>query len=344
VRFPAVLGRRPNVDLCVPQPSVSGRHAEFTCEATLVVRDLGSTNGTFINGRRIEQPQELAPGDLLQFGEAMFRLGVRLAGEGYATHSTRDLDVSDQALALVQFDRLLAERVVTPYFQPIVTASGETFAFEVLARSSLVGLNTPAQMFRAAAMLNKETELSELLRVETLEADFGAQSPHLFFNTHPRELTDVPRLIAAVEELRRLAPVQRLTLEIHEAAPVEREGMRLLRQALADVRIGLAYDDFGAGQARLAELVESSPEIVKFDMRLIRGIHAAPKAQRKMVGSLVKMVNDLEIASLAEGIESREEADACRELGFDLYQGYYFGRPGGMKTYFGVGREQAVLS
>jgi EAL domain-containing protein (putative c-di-GMP-specific phosphodiesterase class I) len=342
-RFPAILGRRPDADLCVVEPSVSGRHAEFTCDGPrLRVRDLGSTNGTFVNGRRIETPHPVSPGDLLHFGEAMFRVGVRLPGEGNTINLTRcALDVCDQAMALVQFDRLLSDRAVLAYFQPIVTAAGDPFAYEVLGRSPLFGLNMPEPMFRAAAALNKETELSQLLRIEAMHAAFGAASPHLFLNTHPRELEDIPRLVGALRELRRLAPERTMTLEIHESAAVEAAGMQTLRAALTELHIGLAYDDFGAGQARLAELVETSPEFVKFDMRLIRGIHAAPEAQRKMVGSLVHLVNELGIASLAEGIETAEELDSCRQLGFDLFQGFYCGRPGASTQYFKTDRPPA---
>jgi EAL domain-containing protein (putative c-di-GMP-specific phosphodiesterase class I) len=46
-----------------------------------------------------------------------------------------------------------------------------------------------------------------------------------------------------------------------------------------------------------------------------------------MIETLVQMVRDLEIAALAEGIETPEESLACRELGFDLAQGFYYGRP-----------------
>ena len=46
-----------------------------------------------------------------------------------------------------------------------------------------------------------------------------------------------------------------------------------------------------------------------------------------MMESLVQMVRDLDINSLAEGIETAEEAAACREIGFDLAQGYFYGRP-----------------
>jgi EAL domain-containing protein (putative c-di-GMP-specific phosphodiesterase class I) len=270
----------------------------------------------------------------------MFRVGRRGGAESFTIHSTRcALDISDQALALAQFERLLSERVVTPYFQPIVhSRTGETVAYEVLGRSPLFGLNTPGPMFQAAALLSKEAELSRMLRIEAVRTPRIAAAPHLYFNTHPRELEAVGELIASLHDLRRANPEQAMTLEIHESAAVEVRSMQKLRAALSDLRIGLAYDDFGAGQARLAELVETSPDVVKFDMRLIRAIHTAPEGQRKMVGSLVQMVRDLGITPLAEGVERSEEGEVCRELGFDLFQGFYYGRPAAASQYFESGQ------
>lgn len=336
-RLPAILGRRAGVDICIPQPSVSGRHAEFLSDgATLLVRDLGSTNGTYVNGRRIEKVQPLAHNDLLHFGEAVFRIIHQPGIDSATVNATRcAVGVCDQALALVQFDRLLSHRAVTPYYQPIVTAeTGETVAYEVLGRSPLVGLATPGPMFQAAAVLQKEAELSQLLRVEGIRLGHD-KSPHLFLNTHPRELEDMANLCASLRELRRMEPDQQFTLELHESAAVDRSSLTTLRTALQDLKIGLAYDDFGAGQARLAELVDTSPDYVKFDMRLIRGIHTAPEAQRTMVASLVRLVNELGILPLAEGVEAAEEAQVCREMGFKLFQGYHFGRPAAAPVYFG---------
>ena len=46
-----------------------------------------------------------------------------------------------------------------------------------------------------------------------------------------------------------------------------------------------------------------------------------------MIHSLVQIVRNLNVIPLAEGIETGDEAIVCRELGFELAQGYYFGRP-----------------
>lgn len=337
-RLPAVIGRRPECDLCIPQPSVSGKHAElFEEQKDLYVRDLSSTNGTFVNGRRVTTCAKLAEHDLLHFGEAVLRVERRWYGETSTYAATRSAeDLCDQALALIQLDRLLSDRAVVPFYQPIVPAEGgPAVAYEVLGRSTLFGLSTPGPMFEAAAVLNREAELSRMLRVEGMRGDKTRAAPHLFLNTHPRELEETPDLIASLHELRADCPDQGITLEIHESAAIDSHSMKLLRTVLNDLGMGLAYDDFGAGQARLAELVECAPDCVKFDMRLIRDIHTAPESRRRMLGSLVRMVRELGVTPLAEGIEQAQEADVCRELGFQLFQGYYFGRPAAASRYFG---------
>ena len=83
----------------------------------------------------------------------------------------------------------------------------------------------------------------------------------------------------------------------------------------------------GAGQARLIELVEVCPDFLKFDMSLIRDIDKAGPQRQQMISTLVRMALDLEVVPLAEGIETESEAETCEQLGFELGQGFFFGRP-----------------
>jgi EAL domain-containing protein (putative c-di-GMP-specific phosphodiesterase class I) len=98
------------------------------------------------------------------------------------------------------------------------------------------------------------------------------------------------------------------------------------------MKIGLAYDDFGAGQARLVELVEVPPDYLKFDMKLVQKIASASLERQRMLASLVKMVHELGVAPLAEGIEEAGDHEVCRQMGFKLAQGFYYGYPSLPKT------------
>jgi EAL domain-containing protein (putative c-di-GMP-specific phosphodiesterase class I) len=289
------------------------------------VKDLGSTNGTFINGQRIEGQFTVSSGDLLQFAEVVFRVGLE--------SNQRDLktvagDSSDRALALIQFDKLMSERAVVPHFQPIIAyGNGRVEGYELLGRSRLFGLVSPHSMFSAAAVLDLEAELSRMMRSEGIRAAAALPShPLVFVNTHPAEMAEQGVLEFSLRELRELAPRMRIVLEIHEAAVTCVKQMRELRAVLNDLNIGLAYDDFGAGQARLAELGDVPPDYLKFDIELVHEIDRASPERQRMLASFVHMVKGLGIASLAEGVETEAEDSACRQMGFDFAQGYYHGK------------------
>jgi Protein of unknown function (DUF3662)/FHA domain len=67
----AVIGRSRDADVVVDDPNVSRRHAEVRPSGgSWIVRDLGSTNGVKVNGRRIQGPQSLRPGDTIELGTA----------------------------------------------------------------------------------------------------------------------------------------------------------------------------------------------------------------------------------------------------------------------------------
>jgi EAL domain-containing protein (putative c-di-GMP-specific phosphodiesterase class I) len=331
---PFLVGRRSGLELSLPCQSVSKVHAELRLiEGGLRVRDLASTNGTFLNGVKIIAEAAVQSGDLLQLGNMIFQV---IEADSSVTPDTLTIetDASKSALAMVQFDTLMNSRAVVPFFQPIVAlASQESSACEVLGRSRLFGVRTPDAMFQAATRLHQESQLSRLLRA--VGAQVGAtlpDRPNLFLNTHPSELHE-PGFVESLSELRDDLPDLRMTLEIHEAAVTEIRLIRELRAILRELDIGLAYDDFGAGQSRLLELADVVPDILKFDMEFVRGIHLAPAERLKMVATLVRMSSELGATPLAEGIETKGEAKTCEQLGFVLGQGFYFGRPVAARDY-----------
>ncbi len=324
--LPFRIGRRPEASFRLNGVGVSKDHAEIhKVNGQLVLRDLGSRNGTFVNGSQIQHDAPLKHGDVLHFANQEFRLTNQSAAD-YGR--TMQIDSSDWVRSIGQFEKLFAPGTATPFYQPIVSLpDGGLLGYEVLARSSVDGLCNPGHMFNVATRLNMEAALSRLFRHEGVRQGLDLHGhPNLFLNTHPTELSD-EGLIESLIELREAAPTVQLTLEIHEAAVTDLDKMTRLHASLEELDIHLAYDDFGAGQARLVDLIEVPPDFLKFDIALVRDIHRAATQRVQMLETLVRMAHDLGVAVLAEGIECQAEGDACAQLGFDLAQGYHYGKP-----------------
>jgi EAL domain-containing protein (putative c-di-GMP-specific phosphodiesterase class I) len=331
--FPFSIGRKVGCSLQIPSKTVSGHHADLLLQdGALLVVDRDSTNGTFVNGRRITEATPVGEADILQFADFAFRLKQDV----HCTNmmNTHAEDVCDQALALVQFDRLMEQRLVTPHYQPIVQLEDlKPMGYEVLARSTVYGLETPKALFGAAAKLNLEVELSQMLRWEGVREGMKLpRTSNIYLNTHPIEMSR-PGLIESMYQLREFAPDVGITLEIHESAITNCRDMNRLREVLSDLNIQLAYDDFGAGQNRLPELCSVPPDVLKFDMSLIKGLDRKATDRVHFLTNLVRICREIGSIPLAEGIETQMEAEMCAEIGFVLGQGYYYGRPAAISSY-----------
>jgi EAL domain-containing protein (putative c-di-GMP-specific phosphodiesterase class I) len=331
--LPYRIGRHPNQSLTLSSESVSQAHAEiYQVSGLLRIRDLGSTNGTFINRRPVHTDMVLLEGDVVHFAglEFVVARATRQEFEELLGHTTElDLNLPEPMVEQVRRLRLLIDAAaVDCLFQPILSLSDSSvLGYEMLGQGTIDGLPTRAQdLFNIAASIGAEAELSRLFRLGCVDSCRGLPGrPTVFLNTHPAELNS-PGLIESLRQFRARLPELEVVLEIHEVAITEPRMVRRLRSRLSELDIGMAYDDFGTGQARLVDVVEVPPDYLKFDISLIRGIDRLLSKQ-KMISSLVGMVVDLGITPTAEGIETDEEAQICRELGFQYGQGYLLGRP-----------------
>ncbi|MBX7246822.1 MAG: EAL domain-containing protein [Candidatus Sumerlaeaceae bacterium] len=338
--IPFRVGRLSTLPLPLNFINISRTHAEFYEEADkLMLRDLGSRNGTFLNRERLEAPAAVAPGDVVHFGTCEFRLLQEDAGLNDPFMDTLSFEAQlprDLETGMRELLDMINTQAVQPVFQPLVRLADRTiFSYEALGRGTLDNFFTlPKDLFRVAGQLRLEDELSRIFRAASLEAVGRMPKPHaLFLNVHPAEMQTVSRLLKALEGLRSEYPTVDLTMEVHESLVTDVASIQAFRAELKELGIRVAYDDFGAGQARLVELVEVPPDYLKFDISLVQGIHKAPQQRQQMVEMLIKFARDVGVETLAEGIEVPEEAEACRQLGFDSGQGYYFGRPKTVESY-----------
>lgn len=335
--LPFLIGRHPACNLCLSLTEISRKHALiFERDGQLVVKEFGSANGTFLNRERIVREQPLHDGDVLHFSSLEFRVACKPTFEQLTAQFDTDGTICKSSIKLSQefnkneadFLAMLRLSAVTVHFQPIFTLKDQRLiAYELLGRGSHANLSTsPLPLLSIARSLGKEIELSELFRNVGIKRALAMGNHPIFFNILPVEM-NFAFLRQSLLRLRKIAPHLPLAIEVHEAAATDPAMMRELRILLNEMDMQLLYDDFGAGQARLVEIIKVPPDILKFGICLIKGVHLLPRREIRAIQTLLHMAQDLGIKVLAEGIEVREEMEVCVELGFDLAQGYYLGRP-----------------
>jgi len=137
---------------------------------------------------------------------------------------------------------------------------------------------------------------------------------------------DLANGVAEILNRNQLKP-QRLELELTEAALMEDlPRTRHTLTALTALGVGVAVDDFGAGASSLGDLKSLSFSKIKIDRAFITDVPNRHDSQA-VCAALIELARRLDIAVLAEGVETREEVEALRVLGCSLFQGFFFSRP-----------------
>jgi EAL domain-containing protein (putative c-di-GMP-specific phosphodiesterase class I) len=331
--FPFSIGRNASAHYCINSRHVSKEHAQIVRDGEEIrIRDLGSTNGTFINGQRIREAA-LHHGDIVHVGHKEFRFVQDSTAAPASDSVMTDHRSGPPPLSAIQNAEFLKELLrhgsARTLFQPIVDLQTRaTMGYEALGRGTHDKLSpSPVQLFSVAAQFNMAAELSRLLRrLAVQEAEQLPPGSRLFLNLHPAELKGGAFIESLTGIVAALGGKRQVVLEFHEEAVADTVAMRRLSQQLHALGIGLAYDDFGAGHARLGELADVPPDFIKLDKSLIHGI-AQAAGRQELVRALTRVSTDLGIRLIAEGIETAEEAEACLALGCHFGQGYLLGRP-----------------
>jgi EAL domain-containing protein (putative c-di-GMP-specific phosphodiesterase class I) len=239
-----------------------------------------------------------------------------------AEHERRLVQEQDARRSRVQ--QLLDDEAITMVFQPIVDLlTSRMVGVEALARFSAPPQRRPDEWFAEAAAAGLGTDL-ELLAVDAAVAHLNQlpDDTYLSVNVSPRTALD-PRLSEAL-----LPRATRIVLELTEHAPVDQYDDLLA--ALVELRnagMRVAVDDAGSGYASLQHILRLSPDIIKLDIELIRGINADP-ARQSLAAALVLFGDKIGATITAEGIETTDEVHTLRRLHVPFGQGYHLGRPG----------------
>lgn len=97
-------------------------------------------------------------------------------------------------------------------------------------------------------------------------------------------------------------------------------------KAVREHGIEISMDDFGMGHGSMVYLQDYSFEEVKLDGRLVRQLLDNERS-RNIVSGIVEMAKTLKFHVVAEFVETKEQRDLLRDMGCNVFQGYYYGKP-----------------
>lgn len=343
-KFPFTLGRNESCDYQVPSTRVSREHAAISRDGKHYrIKDLGSTNGTLVNGKKVAESL-LADGDLLTFADAefCFRLPCSEAGRVTVTHvmpggSQRshesDLPGEDRAarefiLGIRALQEGLLHRAGRTRFQPVVElASGHAIGYEAVRRvESYNGELPPGERVLQSVDCRLTERWHQLHRLLAAEQAVAAGGGHLLFlGLQPAEVgaDGLPESLAQLQ--RRLAG-KRLIAEIPHSAVVDIPFFRDFLSRLRELKVGVCYAGFSSGVNQLRAHEQFAPDYLQFAPALARGVDRSTQRQQQ-IQQLVQAAVAAGSQIIATGVHSENEAQTCRELGCQLAQGDHYGRP-----------------
>lgn len=229
---------------------------------------------------------------------------------------------------------LLQEGRLVTHFQPIVpsAAPAEVFGYECLMR----GVADDGSLIPPQLILNAARDAGLLFQVDQqarLAAITGAVAhkltPKIFINFNPTAIYNptycLRRMVNAVEAAQ--IPPAQVVFEVVESDATA--DVRHLQDILGFYRRAgflVALDDLGAGYSSLVLLSQLRPDFLKLDRELITGVDRDPyKAQ--IAAKLFEMAQNLDIPTIAEGVETAEEMRWAQAHGATYIQGFYIARP-----------------
>ena len=271
--------------------------------------------------------------ELIKFSDfAMYKVKQTMKGQ----LSDFDVGVYNRESYLLQnkaeLEELIRNEMVEYHFQPIVDGrTGKIYAFEALMRASMPTLRSPLEIITLAKLEGKLDRIEVLTWFKALEA-FSRHSIsgvlpegcHVFVNSIANQ-TMPPQTRSVFEETFR-DYLHLIVLEVTEEEQADDRILQEKKQLARHWNAAIALDDYGSGYNSEKNLLSLAPQFVKVDLSLIQEIHLSPDKQ-EMLQHIVSYGHDRGMRIIAEGIETKEEAETVMRIGVDFMQGYFLARP-----------------
>lgn len=196
----------------------------------------------------------------------------------------------------------------------------------IIPPNDFIGVAEETSLIQEISDFVLEEACREAAEWSRLAESRGCKAWHVAVNLSTRDMErpELARVVKDTLNRHRLRP-ELLTLEMTESA-LANEGTTFQLHQLRKLLVRVAIDDFGTGYSSLSYLDRFPVDILKIDQSLIE--HLGPdEASQRLARAIMNLAQTMELTTIAEGIETAEQLEIGRQLGFDLVQGYYFERP-----------------
>lgn len=241
---------------------------------------------------------------------------------------------------------------IEPWYQPIVhVRSDRPVSLEVLARWPEAGKEcSPAEFIPIAEEIGLRRELDQWLNRSAFLQAKGWIAANLVqdisINVPPNDLMSSDYVQNLDDMLRETQyPRDRLVVEVTESVFIEDlDFVNRQLQQLSDLGVQIALDDFGTGYSNLRSLVGLPLSKIKLDKSLIDDMEANSRVAM-LVSTFIQWARAIDLAVVAEGVETDIQAALLKALGCSSLQGYLYGRamsPEALETHFDTLRSIAA--
>lgn len=260
----------------------------------------------------------------------------RAKSDGRGLYRFFDREMDEKLRMRIQIERELKTAIekgeIVPYYQMLVDLkTGGPVGFEILARwdHPTRGVLLPDDFISIAEDTGLINDLTySLLRRACREAATWSDDLHLSLNLAPEQITDswLPQSILGILSESNF-PAHRLEIEITETALVKKlDEVKAVLRSLHNMGIRIALDDFGTGYCGLYHLRELSVDRLKIDQSFVLGMASEPE-QAIIVKAILSLGKSFGLECTAEGVNNPQIRNQLNELGCEIGQGHYFGRP-----------------
>lgn len=233
-----------------------------------------------------------------------------------------------------KINQAIVKDFIKPYFQLKWSVKDKSFiGAEALIRWIDGEISVPPNLFISEAENSSIIiKLSEKIIGESIKFVKRVSSQQKNFvvsiNISPYQLAnqDLVKLFKNELILHNVDP-KHIEIEITERSFLD-QNPKIIEQLyqLKELGIRLALDDFGTGYSSLSCVNDFPIDIIKIDRSLIGNIESDKKSYKLLAG-IIRMMNELELETVAEGVETQSQAEIIENLGCDYIQGYFYAKP-----------------